>query len=85
MTHGRKSPTIRDVIDVLEEMIEEPESYGYVTIGEQDPVRTDAQSLLKDLRPSFREDGELVNLARRSEFGLDSEALYLDLHQEDGT
>jgi hypothetical protein len=84
-THSRESPTIQDVIDVLEGMVEDPESYGYATTGEQEAVRTDAQSLLKDLRPSFREDGELANLARQSEFNLDSKALYLDLHQEEGT
>jgi type IV secretory pathway VirB4 component len=84
-THSRESPTIQDVIDVLEGMVEDPESFGYATTGEQEAVRTDAQSLLKDLRPSFREDGELANLARQSEFNLDSKALYLDLHQEEGT
>jgi hypothetical protein len=83
-THGRDSPTIQDVIDVLEGMADEPESYGYVTDGEQTAVRRDAQSLLKDLRPSFREDGELANLAKQSEFELSSKALYLDLHQEEG-
>jgi len=84
-THDRESPTVRDVIGVLEKMVDEPESYGYVTDGEQDAVRTDAQSLLKDLRPSFRQDGELSNLARQSEFDLSSKVLYLDLHQEEGT
>jgi len=84
-THTRNSPTIHDVITVLEEMVEDPEEYGYVTDGEQEAVQSDAQSLLKDLRPSFREGGELENLARPSEFDLDSKVIYLDLHQEEGT
>ena len=84
-THTRDSPTIHDVITVLEEMVEDPEEYGYVTDGEQEAVQSDAQSLLKDLRPSFREGGELENLARPSEFDLDSKVIYLDLHQEEGT
>ncbi|WP_313696134.1 VirB4 family type IV secretion system protein [Halorarum halobium] len=84
-THTRDSPTIHDVITVLEEMVEDPEEYGYVTEGEQEAVQSDAQSLLKDLRPSFREGGELENLARPSEFDLDSKVIYLDLHQEEGT
>ncbi|EMA03507.1 hypothetical protein SAMN05443574_12313 [Haloarcula vallismortis] len=84
-THTRDSPTIHDVIEVLEEMVEDPEEYGYVTDGEQEAVQSDAQSLLKDLRPSFREGGELENLARPSEFDLDSKVIYLDLHQEEGT
>ena len=84
-THTQDSPTIHSVIDVLEEMVEDPEEYGYVTDGEQEAVQSDAQSLLKDLRPSFREGGELENLARPSEFDLDSKVIYLDLHQEEGT
>jgi len=84
-THTRDSPTIHDVITVLEEMVEDPDEYGYVTDGEQEAVQSDAQSLLKDLRPSFREGGELENLARPSEFDLDSKVIYLDLHQEEGT
>ncbi|WP_136689206.1 VirB4 family type IV secretion system protein [Halorhabdus amylolytica] len=84
-THSRDSPTIHDVITVLEEMVEVPEEYGYVTEGEQEAVQSDVQSLLKDLRPSFREGGELENLARPSEFDLDSKVIYLDLHQEEGT
>lgn len=84
-THTRESPTIRDVIAVLEAIIDAPDEYGYVTDGEQEAVRHDAQSLLKDLRPSFREGGELENLARPSEFDLESKVIYLDLHQEEGT
>jgi len=84
-THTRDSPTIHDVIEVLEEMVKNPEAYGYVTDGEQEAVQSDAQSLLKDLRPSFREGGELENLARPSEFDLESKVIYLDLHQEEGT
>jgi len=46
--------------------------------------RIDPQSLLTDLRPSFREDGDLANLARETEFDLDAPVIYLDLHQEEG-
>ncbi|WP_368277076.1 VirB4 family type IV secretion system protein [Halorussus halobius] len=84
-THGNTSPTVRDVIAVLEDLLDDPESFGYATAGEQESVQSDAQSLLKDLRPSFRIDGDLANLARQTEFDLDSKVLYLDLHQEEGT
>ncbi|WP_123538187.1 VirB4 family type IV secretion system protein [Halosimplex salinum] len=83
-THDRDSPTIRDVIAVLEDMLDAPEAFGYATEGEQEKVEHDAQTLLTDLRPSFREGGELSNLARRTAFDLDSAVLYLDLHQEEG-
>ncbi|MFC6863072.1 VirB4 family type IV secretion system protein [Halomicroarcula sp. GCM10025817] len=83
-THSNPSPTVRNVIDVLEELLEQPASFGYATPGEQSSVQDDAQSLLKDLRPSFREGGDLANLARPTEFDLDSSVVYLDLHQEEG-
>ncbi|MFB6103162.1 MAG: VirB4 family type IV secretion system protein [Haloplanus sp.] len=83
-THGRDSPTIRDVITVLESFADEPGDFGYATEGEKQAVREDAESLLKDLRPSFREEGALANLAEPTEFDLDSKVIYLDLHQEEG-
>ena len=83
-THDRESPTIRDVIAVLEDMLADPTEFGYATAGEQENVQGDAQSLLTDLRPSFREGGDLANLAAPTEFDLDSSVLYLDLHQEEG-
>jgi len=84
-THDRESPTVRDIISILEEMVEHPETFGYTTSGEREAVERDAEALLKDLRPSFREGGDLGNLARSSEYTLDSDVVYLDLHQEEGT
>ncbi|WP_135303744.1 VirB4 family type IV secretion system protein [Haloarcula amylovorans] len=84
-THGNPSPTVRDVIVVLEDLLEDPSAFGYVTDGERERVREDVQSLLIDLRPSFREGGDLANLARPTEFDLDNDVIYLDLHQEEGT
>jgi len=83
-THDRQSPTVRDVIAVLEDLLENPAEFGYATDGEQEHVERDAQTLLTDLRPSFREGGDLANLAQPTEFDLDSSVLYLDLHQEEG-
>ena len=83
-THAKQSPTIWDVISVLESFADEPGEFGYATEGEKQAVREDAESLLKDLRPSFREEGALANLAQPTEFDLDSKVIYLDLHQEEG-
>lgn len=83
-THTNESPTVRDVIAVLEDLLESPESYGYITQGEQEQVQAQAQSLLTDLRPSFRGAGDLANLAKSTEFDLDSKVVYLDLHQQEG-
>jgi len=83
-THDRESPTVRDVIGVLEDLLKSPAEFGYATDGEQEQVQGDAQTLLTDLRPSFRDGGDLANLAQRTEFDLDSSVLYLNLHQEEG-
>ncbi|WP_255150122.1 VirB4 family type IV secretion system protein [Halorarius halobius] len=83
-THDRASPTIRDVMRLLEAMLDAPAEYGYTTDGEQERVRAQAESLLTDLRPSFREDGDLANLARETAFDIESDVVYLDLHQQEG-
>jgi hypothetical protein len=84
-THDRESPTVTDVIAVLETLLEDPRAFGYETAGEQDSVRADTQSLLKNLRPSFRADGDLAHLAQPTAFDLDSKVVYLDLRQEEGS
>jgi hypothetical protein len=84
-THDAPSPTVRDVIDVLEDLLSTPGSFGYATSGEREQVGADAKSLLTDLRPSFREGGDLANLAQPTAFDIDSRVLYLDLHQAEGT
>jgi type IV secretory pathway VirB4 component len=76
---------VRDVMAVLEELLAEPERFGYATEGEQQRVTADAQSLLTELRPSFRSAGDLANLAEETALDLDSSLLYLDLQQEEGT
>lgn len=84
-THDNPSPTVETVIEVLEQLLDSPSEFGYATEGEQESVRGDAQSLLKDLRPSFRSDGDFANLTKPTEFDFDANVLYLDLHQEEGT
>jgi hypothetical protein len=83
-THDRESPTIPDVVSVLEDLLADPGAFGYATEGEQESVRDDARLLLKDLRPSFRPGGDLANLTKPTDFDLDSPVLYLDLHQDEG-
>jgi len=61
-THGNPSPTVQTVISVLEDMLDSPAEFGYATEAEQESVRGDAQSLLKDLRPSFR-DGVILPIS----------------------
>jgi hypothetical protein len=82
-THHLDSPTITNLIEILESMLADPEAYGYPTAGEQAHIKEDAESLLTDLRPSFRPEGDFSNLAQPSEFDLDAPVIYLDLHQEE--
>ncbi len=84
-THDRESPTVATVMSSLLGLTEHPEGYGYETDGECERVSEDAQSLLVDLRPSFRDGGDLANLAQPTSFDLDSPVVYLDLLLEEGT
>nr|WP_245707860.1 transfer complex protein [Haloarchaeobius iranensis] len=83
-TQSKESPTITDLMRVLESMLDDPAAFGYPTEGVQERVRADAEALLTDLQPSFRADGDFANLAQPTEFDLDSSVVYLDLHQEEG-
>jgi hypothetical protein len=51
------------VIGVLEDLLDDPVTFGYLTASEQEGLREDAQSLLTGLRLSFRPDSDLANLA----------------------
>lgn len=83
-THGKESPTIRDVLDVLEEMADEPEDHVLRTDEEAATVRSHATTLIGYLRPFV--DGEYENLSQSSEFDLrDEDVVYLDLSQQEGS
>ncbi len=84
-THDNENPTVRDVLDILEEMSESPEEFVVRVEAEQEKIREDAVWLLDQLRP-FAKDGQLENLGRESEFDIrDEKVLYLDLVQQGGS
>jgi len=83
-THGRESPTLRDVLDILAELSADPEEYVVRTQAEAEKLASDAVWLLDQLRP-FAEGGQFANLGRQSEFDIRDERLvYLDLTQQGG-
>lgn len=83
-THGRESPTVADVLDVLEEMADDPEEFVVRTDEEADTIKQHATTLIGYLRPFV--DGEYENLARQSEFDLrDEDFVYLDLSQQEAS
>ncbi len=84
-THGRESPTITDLLDVLADIVDSPDEYTVRSTIETGHVEADAGWLLSQLRP-FSEDGRYENLGRESEFDLgESSVVYLDLGQQEGS
>jgi type IV secretory pathway VirB4 component len=84
-THDRESPTVRDVLDILESMNQNPEEYVVRVEAESEKIQSDVVWLLDQLRP-FEENGQLENLGRHSEFDIrDEDIVYLDLQQQGGS
>ncbi|MWV38818.1 transferase [Natrialba sp. INN-245] len=84
-THYNESPTLRDVLDILEEMVDNPEGFVVRTDEEARKIESDATWLIDQLR-SFAEDGRYENLGRPTEFDLrDEKVIYLDLAQQEGS
>ncbi|MFA9427280.1 VirB4 family type IV secretion system protein [Natronorubrum sp. A-ect3] len=84
-THHNESPTMRDVLDILEEMVEAPTEYVVRTDEEATKIGEDATWLIDQLRP-FAEDGRYENLGRETEFDIrDEKVIYLDLAQQEGS
>jgi len=84
-THSNESPTMRDVLDVLESMVDDPDSYVLRTNEETDKLGGDATWLIDQLRP-FAEGGRYENLGRSTEFDIrDEQVIYLDLAQQEGS
>ena len=83
-THDRESPTVRDILDILEEMSDGPAPFVVRSDAEGEKLADDAVWLLDQLRP-FTEGGQFENLGRESEFDIRDESLiYLDLVQQGG-
>lgn len=84
-THHNESPTMRDVLDILEEMVDNPDGFVVRTDEEVDKIQSDATWLIDQLR-SFAEGGRYENLGRQTEFDLrDEKVIYLDLAQQEGS
>ncbi len=84
-THHNQSPTMRDVLDILKEMVETPSEYVVRTDEESAKIRDDATWLIDQLRP-FAEDGRYENLGRETAFDIrDEKVIYLDLAQQEGS
>ncbi|ELZ89089.1 VirB4 family type IV secretion system protein [Haloferax sulfurifontis] len=84
-THGNQSPTIRDMMDIFEEMVASPSEFVVRADAEAHKLRADATWLLGQLR-LFEDGGRYANLGRQSEFNIrDEKVIYLDLAQQEGS
>ena len=84
-THSNPSPTIRDMMDVFEDMVDDPEEFVVRSDEEAGKIREDATWLLDQLRP-FEGEGRHANLGKPSEFDIrDEKVIYLDLAQQEGS
>ena len=84
-THDNPSPTIRDMMDVFEDMIDDPEEFVVRSDEEAGKIKEDATWLLDQLRP-FEDDGRHANLGQASDFDIrDEKVIYLDLAQQEGS
>ncbi|MDZ5810533.1 transferase [Halorubrum sp. AD140] len=84
-THSDPSPTIRDMMDVFEAMIDDPEEFVVRSDEETGKIKEDATWLLDQLRP-FEEGGRHANLGQSSDFDIrDEKVIYLDLAQQEGS
>jgi type IV secretory pathway VirB4 component len=84
-THSNPSPTIRDMMDVFEDMVNDPEEFVVRSDEEAGKIKEDATWLLDQLRP-FEADGRHANLGQESDFDIrDEKVIYLDLAQQEGS
>ncbi|WP_205596872.1 VirB4 family type IV secretion system protein [Halostella salina] len=84
-THGNPTPTIQDMMDVFEEMVNDPEEFVVRSDEEAGKIKEDATWLLDQLRP-FEDDGRHANLGQESDFDIrDEKVIYLDLAQQEGS
>jgi type IV secretory pathway VirB4 component len=84
-THDNPSPTIQDMMDVFEEMVDDPAEFVVRSDEEAGKIKEDATWLLDQLRP-FEDDGRHANLGQESDFDIrDEKVIYLDLAQQEGS
>lgn len=85
-THDKESPTITDLINILQEMSESPEDFAEVD-SEQliNDIEKHASRLVLALN-SFSEGGQYENLSKPTELNLeDEDIVYFNLSQQEGS
>lgn len=85
-THGNESPTVLDVIEIIEVMAENPENYAEAdSEALVDNIESQAARLVTGFQ-QFKGDGRYANLAGSSDIDLrDTNVAYFDLSQQEGS
>jgi hypothetical protein len=85
-THDNESPTLKDVISIIESMAEDPEAFAEAeSAALRRDIEDQAARLITGLQ-QFKEGGQYENLAGESELDLRGEtATYFDLSQQEGS
>lgn len=85
-THGNPSPTVQDVVNVIEEMVEEPQSFtGLDSQIHSQHIEKYASRLAMSLQ-QFKPGGQYDNLGGRSDIDFDdNDMFYIDLSQQEGS
>lgn len=88
-THSNPSPTIKDMIEILERMEEKPEDYANVENPDDSELVNQIQkhaSRLVLALGEFNDGGQYENLAETSDMQLENEdVVYFNLSQQEGT
>ncbi len=85
-SHGNKSPTITDLLDVLKEMSNQPEEFARAESDELiDQIETHSSRLVLAFN-AFEEGGQYENLAKDTDLNLeDEDIVYFNLSQQEGS
>ena len=85
-THSNKSPTIRDLMNVLKRMGENPKEFADTSNDEYLQLLHEGADMLRLGMQEFEEGGQLDNLSGESTLDLRSEdVVYFDLSQYEGS
>jgi len=83
-THSNPSPTIREMMDIFEDMVDDPKEFVVRSDEEAGKIREDATWLLDQLRPSKERVATPISGSPRSSTSV-MKVIYLDLAQQEGS
>jgi len=85
-THSNESPTVQDVVVIIEEMVEEPEDFtGLNSQVHSKHIEKYASRLAMSLQ-QFKDGGQYDNLGSTSDIDFDdNDMFYIDLSQQEGS